>query len=579
MEQLDFNRKLSEMLDRIADMLSVDERGTVRFEVRAYRKAALSIAELDEDVRRVYRDGGQGALMEIPGIGAGISRSIIEYIERGRMRKYEMLKRRYPIDFESLTKIEGLGPKRVVSLYRLLGVKDVAGLRAALDKHRIRGLKGFGERSEEAIGRGISMLESARGRALLGDALPDAEFIVDKLRASGLAERVEIAGSIRRMQETIGDIDILAASSRQEEVMDVFSKLDSVESVILRGSTKTSVRLRNGMNCDLRVIEPDSFGAALQYFTGNKYHNVSVRKIAIKRGYKLNEYGLFNRSGKDMARSRDERWIYNRLGMDYIPPEMREDRGEIGLALKHGISDPVELGDLRGDMHTHTRDSDGMNSIEEMAEAAIRSGLEYFATTNHTESLRIANGMNERGFAEYFKRVDALNDRMNGRIRVIKGAEVDILKDGSLDLSRKSLESMECVVASVHSSFNMDERRMTDRIVKAMDSGLVHILGHPTGRLIFKRDGYPIDLDKIGEAAERDGVAIEINSFPDRLDLCDTNIMYISKYKIRFAIDSDAHSVKHFSNLRYGVGTARRGWLTKDRILNCNEIKRLRLGR
>jgi DNA polymerase (family 10) len=561
------NKLIADIFNDIAAMLSVDETPSSRFEVRAYQKAALTIATLQEDIGDIYRKEGKEGLMKLPGIGKGLAERIEEYIKTGKIRRYEELRKRYPIDMKALTSIEGIGAKKAIALYKKLGIKDVASLKKAAESHKIGALSGFGGKSEGLILRGIQRLETNKGRLLLGDALPVAESMVGKLIGSGLVVKVVIAGSMRRMRETVGDIDILALSDKGNEVMDFFTKLPDVSGIVVKGPTKTTVSLKIGLNCDLRVIAPESFGAALQYFTGSKDHNVQVRTIAVRMGYKLNEYGLFGRKGQLMP-TKEEKDIYERLGMQYMPPEMREARGEVKLAQEHKIPRLVELGDIRGDMHTHTLESDGADSIEEMADAAMKADLDYFATTNHTKSLGIANGMDERGFAKFFKRVDKLNDSLDGKIRVLKGAEVDILKDGSLDLDRECLKSMDCVVAAVHSYFRMEESEMTKRVCKALESGLVHIFAHPTGREINVREQYPIDLEKLFVAAERNKVALEINSFPIRLDLSDTNIMRASKYKVKFAIDTDAHRTSHFGFLRYGVGTARRGWLEKGRVMN-----------
>ncbi|MDE1871322.1 MAG: DNA polymerase/3'-5' exonuclease PolX [Candidatus Micrarchaeota archaeon] len=568
------NRVIADMLDEIASMLSIEETQSSRFEVRAYRKAALTVGTLQEQVEDIYRKEGTKGLMELPGIGKGIAGSIEEYIKTGHMKKYEMLKRKYPIDMKGLTNIEGLGAKRAVALYKELGVRSIADLKKVVEEHRISKLPGFGEKSESAIGKNIKLEEARKGRMLLGDAFPVAERIAGKLAGSKLVDTVMVAGSLRRMRETIGDIDILALADDSSKVMDFFSGLPEVSSVVAKGRTKTTVNLEIGLNCDLRVIAPESFGAALQYFTGSRDHNVQVRTIAVNKGYKLNEYGLFDSKGKIIP-TKDESAIYERLGMQYMPPEMREARGEVKLAQVGKIPELVDLRDVRGDMHTHTNDTDGANSIEEMADAAINAGHEYFATTNHTKSLGIARGMDEKQFARFFRRVDKLNESLDGKITILKGAEVDILKDGRLDLSRECLESMDCVVAAIHSSFKMSEKEMTDRIIKALDTGLVDILAHPTGREINIREQYPLDIERVFEASERNGVALEINAFPNRLDLNDTNIMKASHYKVSFSLGTDAHRTSHLGFMKYGVGTARRGWLTKDRIISTLPLKRL----
>ncbi|MDE1810460.1 MAG: DNA polymerase/3'-5' exonuclease PolX [Candidatus Micrarchaeota archaeon] len=569
------NKIISDMFAEIASMLSLDERPTARFEVRAYQKAALTIGSMQEGVDDIYRKGGKAALMELPGIGKGIAGSIEEYITTGHMEKYEYLKKMYPIDMKGLTSIQGLGARKAVALYKALGVKDIPTLKKALASHKIGKLEGFGEKSEEMIHKGLDLLQRSSGRMLLGDALPVAEAIVQRLKDSGLVDRALVAGSARRMRETVGDLDILAISEKAPKVMELFTKMPEVESLIAEGPTRSAVRLKIGLNCDLRVIPEDGFSAAVQYFTGSKDHNVQVRTISVRKGYKLNEYGLFNKKGKIIP-TKSEEELYAKLGMQWMPPEMREARGEVKLAQESALKMPVELGDIKGDMHTHGRDSDpSTDPLEKMADAAMTSGLKYFASTNHTKSLKVENGMNEKQFELFFKKVDALNKRLYGKIRILKGAEVDILKDGSLDLDQKCLKSMDWVVGSVHSAFNQPEEEMTKRIVKAIDSGFIDVLGHPTGREMPSRDAYRLDLDKVCEAAERNRVAMEINAQPKRLDLNDTNIISASKYKIKFAIDSDAHRTPHFAYMRYGVGTARRGWLTKDRIVNAMGLKEI----
>lgn len=571
------NKIIAQLLSEIADMLSIEETKTSRFEVRAYRNAALTLSTMQEPIEELYKKGGKKALMELPGIGAGIAGNIEEFINTGKLKKYNELKKKYPIDFKELTSLEGMGAKTAAQLYKSLNIKNIDGLKSAIAKHKIMKLQGFGQRSEEVLAKSITLKESSKGRILLGDALPVAESIIKRLLASKLVDRAVVAGSARRMRETVGDIDILAISKRNTEAMDEFTGLDDVESIISKGPTRTTVWLKIGLSCDLRVLPPESFGAAQQYFIGNREHNIEVRKIAIKKGYKLNEYGLFDSKNKIVA-SDDEKEIYEKLGLQYMPPEMREARGEIQLALEKKIPRLVELHDLRGDLHTHTKETDGINSIEEMASAAMSMGMGYLGSTNHTKSLKVAKGMDEKGFLAFMKRVDKLNESLDGKFRVLKGAEVEILKDGTLDLSDDVLREMDCVVGSVHSSFTMPEKDMTRRMTRAMETGMMHILGHPTGRLINEREGYAIDMDKVAESAQDNSVALEINSFPSRLDLNDVNILLASKYKVRFAVNSDAHNISHFQVLRYGIGTARRGWLTKDKVINTmplNDLMRL----
>ncbi len=569
------NRRISEIFDEIADMLSVADTATARFEVRAYRKAAETIGSLQQPVEEIYGSGGVDALMRLPGIGKGLASKIAEFLNTGKVAKYDRLKRAYPIEFARLRAVRGLGAKRIVELYKRLGVRDLESLARAVEEHKIAGLKGFGRRSEELMAEGLAMLASSKGRMPLGEALPAAEALVNAIIESGCSGDVFVAGSVRRMCETVGDIDILVAAEDGAAVIERFVALEGVKRVIAKGETKASVLLDIGINCDMRVVNRGSLGAALQYFTGSKDHGVQVRQIAVRKGLLLNEYGLYRRGGARVAGG-DEAGIYERLGLQYVPPEMREARGEVELAKRKRIPRLVELSDLKGDMHTHTRETDGANSIEEMADAAAARGLSYIATTNHTKSLGVAHGMDSRGFARFFSAVDALNERLGGRFTVLKGVEVDILKDGSLDLERRVLAGMDCVVAAVHSAFSMSAESMTRRIVNAIDSGVVHILAHPTGRLIGSRAAYAVELDRIYDAAERNGVALEINSNPERLDLNDLNVLAARERKLVFAIDSDAHNASHFGFLRYGVGTARRGWLEGARVLNTKGIEALR---
>lgn len=568
------NKAISRMFEEIADMLEISGDKYSRFEIRAYRAASLTIGTLQEPIEEIFRKGGIDALKELPGIGEGLAKKIAEFIKTGKMSKYAELKKKYPIDFQSLTAIEGLGSKRIYALYSKLGVKDIESLKAAVAAHKIKELDGFGEKSENQIAESLNLIEGNRGRILLGEALPVAESMVKELLSGAPVEKAFIAGSISRMRETVGDIDLLVTSKKPEEVMGFFTKMKGVTRTIVSGPTKATVWLDIGISCDLRVIDEGSFGAAQQYFVGSKAHNIAVRKIAIKEGYKLNEYGLFDKSGKQVEGS-DEARIYSTLGMQHVPYEMRENRGEIELAQKHKIPRLVERKDIRGDLHTHTKETDGTSTIEEMAQAAIAIGYEYFATTNHTKSLRIAHGMDESGFRKFFSKVDLLNEKLDGRIRILKGAEVDILKDGSLDLGDKLLGEMDCVVAAVHSSTNMASDEMTKRVEKALRSGMVNILAHPTGRLINEREAYAIDLDTIAQTAKDNSVALEINSFISRLDLNDTNILSTSKYGPMYSIDTDAHSTQHLEMMRYGIGTARRGWLQSGSVLNSLRFKDL----
>ncbi|MGC8730253.1 MAG: DNA polymerase/3'-5' exonuclease PolX [Candidatus Micrarchaeia archaeon] len=568
------NKKLAEMLMELSYMSELENLPSSKFEARAYLNAEQTVSTLQVGVEEIYKKEGKEGLMKLPGIGSGIADKIIEYITTGKIKKYDVLKEKYPIDFTNLLQLEGMGPKRALLLYKNLGVRDLKSLKEAVENHKIRSLPGFGEKSEEEIANSLKTLEVSKGRLLLGEALPVAEAILSKLKQSGLAKEVYIAGSLRRMRETVGDIDILAISDKPKEMMDFFVKLDETDHVIVKGITKTTVWLKIGLSCDLRVVEQSSIGSAMQYFTGSKQHNIQVREIAIKKGYKLNEYGLFDKKDRNLAGGSEES-IYEKLGMQYIQPEMREARGEIELALEHKLPELVTYTDIKGDLHTHTKETDGQNSLEEIAEKAISLGYRYLAITNHTKSLKIAHGMDDAHFVEFFDRIDKLNDKLEGKLTILKGAEIDILKDGSLDLEKSTIERMDCKIAALHSSFNMSEEEMTARAVKAIESGLVNILAHPTGRIINSRLPYMINLEKIAEAAERTGTALEINSFITRLDLGDSSILSIKNYKVDFAINTDAHATHHMEFIRYGIGTARRGWLPKGRIINTLDTEAL----
>ncbi len=569
------NKKLADIFYEIAEYLSIDKEPTSRFESNAYEKAGFTIETLQEPIQEIYEKHGKEGLMQLPGIGKGLAEKIEEVIKTGEIKKYNELRKKYPIDLHSLSNIEGLGIKRAMSLYKALGVKNIEDLKKAVDEKKVRSIPRFGKKSEEAISNALKLMEARSNRFLLGHALPIAEQLVLKLDKTDLVKKIEISGSIRRMKETIGDIDILAISERPEEAIKAFTDFDDVESVVAKGNTKVTVWLKAGISCDLRVISPESFASALQYFTGSKEHNIDIRKIAISKGYKLNEYGLFNK--KDVAvKCNNEADIYNMLGMDYIPPEMREDRGEIKLAQEHRIPKLIELKDIKGDLHMHTNDSDGQNTLEEMVAAGAKNKLEYIAITNHTKSLKVANGLDEKRFRALFHKIDLLNDNAK-EIYILKGGEVDILKDGSLDLDKSVLDEMDIIIGAVHSGFKMDRKAMTERIINAIESG-INILAHPTGRLINKRMPYDIDLEEIFEACKKNNTVLEINSFPDRLDLNDLNIILASRHNVMFAIDTDAHAIEHLKFLKYGIGTARRGWLTKNKVINTmplNDLKRI----
>ncbi len=567
------NKKIGELFDEIADIIEIEDSKRI-FEIRAYRKAALTLSELNEDVSEVLKKKGIEGLLELPGIGKGLAEKVREYIETGHIKKYDELKKKYPIDFTGLTKIRGLGSKKAFILYKELGVRNMQDLQEVLEKKKIRNIEGFGEKSEEVLQKGVRSVEATSGRMLLGTALPEAESMIKKLMESKLVQRAEIAGSSRRMKETVGDLDILVISDKPEKAMEFATTMGEVDSILLKGPTKSTVWLKIGLSCDMRVVPRESFGAAMQYFVGNKDHNVKVRQIAIKKGYKLNEYGLFDRKEKLIA-SENEEEIYKLLDMGYPAPEMRENRGEIELALKHELPRLVELRDLRGDLHIHTNNSDGSNTVAEMAEAAANMGYSYIGITDHSKSEYVARGMDEPRFRKYIKEIDKANDLLDGRIRILKSAETDILKDGTLDFSNAALNEMDYVLASVHTSLTMSREEMTRRVVRCIESGMVDILGHLTDRILHQRDPINLDLDRVFQAAKDNNVIMEINSQPERLDLNDENIARAREYGLRFSINTDSHRATHLDLMRFGIGTAKRGWLTKGEVVNSLETDKL----
>jgi DNA polymerase (family 10) len=537
----------------------------VQFKPRAYEKVAYTLEALEEPLAEIYKRGGIKALREIPGVGEAIAEKIEEIIQTGKLTYYEELRRKTPVDIRALTAIEGVGPKMVKVLYEKLEVKDVSDLERVAHIGKIRGLPHFGEKMEQKILRGIEFLKQGSGRVTLGAALPLILEIHGRLRELSDVDGVEVAGSIRRRKETVGDADILAISSRPEKVMDFFVSMPEVAHVLGKGKTKAMIKLKNGLDVDLRVVPEESFGAAFNYFTGSKDHNVALRRIAQEKGLKLNEYGLFRGSQRIACKTEEE--IYKVLGLSFIPPEIREDQGEIEAAKKGEIPDLVGYQDLRGDLQIQTTWTDGANSIEEMAEEARRLGLEYIAITDHTKGLAMTGGSDEEKLLRQMATIEKINRSLKG-ITVLKGAEVNINKDGSLDIKDEVLAELDVVGIAVHSHFNLPRREMTERIKRAMRNPNADILFHPTGRVIQKREPYDVDMDEIIRTAKETGTVLEVDAYPDRLDLKDEHVRKAIEAGVKLVIDSDAHSVNHVRFLEFGVAQARRGWARKNDILN-----------
>ncbi len=561
------NAEIARVLREIAILLDMEG---VQFKPRAYEKAAYAIESLDQPVAELYRQGGIKGVETIPAVGKAIAEKIVTLIETGRLPYYEELKQRVPVDLASLTAIEGLGPKMIKALYDHLRIKTVEELEKAAQEGKIRHLPHFGEKSEQKILKGITFLKKSSGRFTLGVALPLVLEIEARLQKIKGVKRVAIAGSIRRRKETIGDADILVVSSQPDQVMDVLVKIPDVVHIHGKGHTKSSVKLNNGMDVDLRVVEGKSFGAALNYFTGSKDHNIVLRRIAQEKNLKLNEYGVF-RGEKALAGATEEE-VYETLGLPYIPPELRENSGEIEAALAGKLPDLVDYGDLKGDLQTQTTWTDGANSIEEMAQEAKRLGLEYIAITDHTKSLAMTGGSDEKKLEQQMAAIDEINKKLKG-ITLLKGAEVNINKDGTLDINDETLARLDVVGVAVHSHFNLSREEMTRRIVRAMENPHADILFHPTGRLIKRGEPYYVDMDEVIKTAKRTGTVLEIDAYPDRLDLKDEHVRKAVEAGVKLVIDSDAHHVNHLSFLHFGIATARRGWAKKSDILNTKPLK------
>ena len=556
------NKEIAGILYEIGGYLEIKE---VQFKPQAYEKAGYSIENLEEEVSEIYKKGGLKAVEDIPGVGISIAKKIEELIKTGHLKYYEKLKKSLPVKIGELSSIEGVGPKMIFKLYKKLKVKNINDLEKAAKTGKIAKITGFGKKTEEKILKGIEFLRKSEGRFLLGSILPLTRLIEDRLRNLKEVGRVAVAGSIRRMQETVGDLDILVTSERPEKVIDFFVSMPEIAHVYSKGNTKTMVRLKNGMDADLRVVPDKSFGAALQYFTGDKRHNITLRILAEKKKYKLNEYGLWR--GKKLIAGRTEEEIYRALGMATPPPEIRTDSGEIQAALKNKLPKLIDYGDVKGDLQVTTDWTDGENSIEEMALVAQEIGLEYIAITDHTKSLAMTGGADEKKLLKQIAEIDRIQKKFT-KIKVLKGAEVNILKDGSLDIKDKVLARLDVVGIAVHSHFNLPRSEQTKRIVKAMRNKNADILFHPTGRLIQKRGPYDVDVEEIMKAAKETGTILEIDADPYRLDLKDEYIRKAVEAGIKLAIDADAHSKNSFHYLEYGIAQARRGWAAKNDIIN-----------
>jgi DNA polymerase (family X) len=560
------NADIARVMREIAVLLDMDG---VPFKPRAYEKVAYAIEAVDEPIAEMFRRGGMKAIEEIPGVGKGIAEKIATLVETGSLPYYDELHAKTPVDLADLMGIEGLGPKNIKRLYEELGVRSVVELERAAHTGRIRQLEHFGEKSEKKILKGIEFLKQHRGRFPLGHVLSVVTEIEARLGTVASVTQVAIAGSIRRRKETVGDGDILVVATKPDAVMEFFVSMPEVVHVHGKGPTKSSVKLNTGMDLDLRVVPAESFGAALNYFTGSKAHNVELRRLAQERQLKLNEYGVFR--GETAIAGRTEEEVYAALGLAYVPPELREDTGEIAAAAEGRLPDLIDYDDLRGDLQTQTTWTDGANSIEEMVAEAQKLGLEYMAITDHTRSLAMTGGSDEKKLRQQMVAIEKLNRHLTG-ITVLKGAEVNINKDGTLDIDDETLALLDVVGVAVHSHFNLSREEQTRRIIRAMENPHADILFHPTGRVLQKREPYELDIDAVIAAAKRTGTVLEVDAYPDRLDLKDDHVRKTIAAGVPLVIDTDAHSVGHLHYQHFGVATARRGWATKADILNAKPL-------
>jgi DNA polymerase (family 10) len=563
------NADIAAIFEEIADLLEI--RGNNPFRIRAYRNAARSVGEFGREFKTLIESGSE--LPKLPGIGADLTAKIHEIVTTGHCATLDKLRKEMPPAITELLRVPGLGPKRVQMLNRELGVATVAQLKQAARSGRIRELAGFGMKTEQRILEALEAHAEQAQRVKLPVATQYAEALVDYLKRVRGVKQVVVAGSYRRMKETVGDLDILVTAQKDGAVMERFTAYDEVRKVLEQGETRCSVVLKSGLQVDLRLVPEESYGAALYYFTGSKAHNIAVRRLAQAQGLKINEYGVFR--GERRVAGDTEESVFAAVGLPFIAPELREDRGEIEAAHAGRLPQLITLADLRGDLHMHTKASDGRNTIREMALAAKAQGLSYIAITEHSRRLAVARGLDPQRLARQIDEIDSLNAELSG-ITVLKGIEVDILEDGTLDLPDSVLQKLDVVIAAVHSKFELPRHRQTERILRALDNRCVNLLAHPTGRLIGAREPYDVDMLRIMRKAKSRRIFLELNSQPDRLDLDDTMCQMARDEGVLVSIDSDSHSTLDFANLRYGVGQARRGWLGRDNVLNTRDLAELR---
>ncbi len=551
-----------------ADLLAILSED--RFKPRSYEKAARAVGGYHADIGTLEL----AEILKIPNVGKSIAEKIQEFLREGTFETLESLRAKIPPGVRDIIAVPGVGPKKAMILYQDLGIANIDDLREAVESGRIAELKGFGARTESNIRRGLERFQQQTGRALVSVAMDLAEDFIERISSSVDVERIDYAGSLRRMVETIGDVDLLVASDDPVPVMDAFTGIDIVERVLAKGEAKSSVLTRQGLQVDLRVVPDEAWGAAMIYFTGSKAHNIRIREMAVRKGLKLNEYGLFDAKSGTLIVAETEQEVYERLGLPWIPPTMREDRGEVEAALDGSLPDVVTQKQLRGDLHTHTNLTDGLASLEQMLETASAMKYAYYAVTDHAPNLFMQRMTDEKMLAQR-ERLRKLQPKYP-KMTLLHGTELNIDPEGNVDWGPEFLDGFDVRVASVHSMFGQSKDEMTRRIVRAMENPYVNVIGHPTTRKINQRQPVEFDLDEVFAAAARTGTALEVNAYPDRLDLKDEHIMWAKRYGVKFAVDTDSHATTHLDHMRYGVAMAQRGWLTKDDVINAWPLGKLR---
>lgn len=563
------NVDIANIFYKLADLLEID--GENRFRVKAYRNAALNIENLPQDVADMVKQGED--LTELPGIGADLADKIKEIVNKKELELLKELEKKIPIDFTNLARIQGLGPRKIKKLYDVLGVKNIEELKDAAQQKKIRNIIGFSVNAEEHILDEINKINEKYNRLKISDAEQYALPIVEYLRKEQDIQTIEIAGSFRRRQETIGDIDILVTCEDGKAVINRFVNYDEADEILSVGETRSSIVLKSGLQVDLRVLQQKNYGAALLYFTGSKAHNIVIRSLAKQKNWKVNEYGLYE--GEEYIVGETEEDIYHKLGLPFIEPELRENRGEFESAEKGELPKLIKLSDIKGDLHSHTTLTDGKNTLEEMVEAAQKLGYKYIANTEHSKRVAVAGGLDAKQVLANIKRIDKLNEKLNG-FTVLKGIEVDILDDGSLDLPDSVLKELDIVICSIHYKFNLSREKQTQRVLRAMDNPYFNIFGHPTGRMINAREPYELDMEKIFKKAKENNCILEINAQPSRLDLNDINSRAAKGMGVKLVISTDAHSTTQFDYMRFGIGQARRGWVEKKNVINTRNLDELK---